>query len=194
MKRARLDDDTIIIGPFPWSRKRRSVVWKDDSPRGDRDTVRDSRYCKCTSVYENPANHLTYCYCMDGMRVHNALTSGNDLHASEMCKPIQHGDYMLHGHSVFIVDYKGHADETFFLYWLASKKSLKGHVFFRTESIFHWITQELPIPLNRQMIESAKIRNTYRDKCYTFVHCLLTRLGFYRDLRQMIAYMVFETR
>lgn len=194
MKRARLDDDTLIIGPLPWSRKRQPILWNDNSPRWNRDTVRDTQYCKCTYIYKDPETHHIHCYCFDESRIYTARSSGKGLKASEMCKPIQHGDYMLYGGDVFIIDFKAYTDDTFYLYWLGTEESLRKQLPSPNNSIFRWIPDGIEVLFNQDMFKNQQERNTYRDMCYTFVHCLLTRLGFYRDLRQMIACMVFETK
>lgn len=174
MKRVR--DETkpnppLIIGPFVWAREREIRVWD----------VNDH----CGKLHGGYCNEATIDIC--------ARTA-----SISFCRPFQHRDVLLRGRDIFLLEQSSTVNKSFIGHELTSGPDLSTALIPE-----HLYCEELEIVLSNyffgcELIEAPlkhqKERDEHRDKCYTFVHCLLHRMGLYKDLRRMIARMVFETK
>jgi hypothetical protein len=178
-KRARKSKEPrLFIDPIVDTPKRPPKIWQTS------DLHEKSSACTCTN----------YTICQDSRRLEMCLKiSWEPWHFDEFCHFFEQGDIVWHHSIQFLFERHVHWDGTlrrpqfgFILH------GLYGH---RQSVAASWadaIAESLADERKRVDIErrynEKKLR---REKSFTFVYCLLTRLGFPRDMRRYIAQRVF---
>lgn len=174
MKRVREEtkpSPTLIIGPFVWAREREIRVWDVNN--------------RCGNFHGQPCNELLI----------DSLPRGASSH---FCRPVQHRDIFLKKRQVILLEQASIVRKVFITHELTrgpdeSKALIPEHLYCEELEIvlsnYFFGCELFEAPLGYQ-----QERDEHRDACYSFVHCLLHRMGLYKDLRRMIARMVFETK
>jgi hypothetical protein len=163
-KRARVEE-SLTTGPFPFGPRRAPKVWTHGlNVKGP----------SCWCLGPNCHDGSKFC----GIDVYSVISadSKNFCHVFEQGDTIDTGQTSIHqtGTIQFQKAYiPGVDDFQLVIYYVPLNGTLN----------------------ERQRMEyelRASQKRRYEIQCYTFVHCLLHRLGFYRDLRNYIAQRVFE--
>lgn len=157
-------DDSFTIAPFPWAPRREPKVWT-----GKLD-VKES-HCRCSLAT-----------CFDSCRLYgldrHAVITASSRH---FCRVFEQGDTINSRLTI-----------------LGSDGTIQFQKAYIPDANDYQLVIYL-VPLNGKLNERqqkeydmrASQKRSHEIQCYTFVHCVLYRLGFYRDLRNCIARRVF---